>query len=127
MGLLRMILHVSPETTPVAREIIERLMRGVVFNSPVLYTIDDLFERLLSGKMQLWLWSESRDGEPYLFAITLLEAFPRGKVAHVFLAAGKRFRKMADFAIDFEEWAKMQGATYVHFECSPKMAKIMGR
>lgn len=117
---------VAPEHSASARSHVERLMKGVVFGSPVLFTLDDIFERLADARMQLWLFFEP-DAAPHMFAITLVERLPQGNIAHVFLVAGEDFKSLTNFHQSFEKWAKMQEADYVHFECSPKMATIMKR
>jgi hypothetical protein len=128
MGVLRMrTMLVNAAGIKDARPVVERLMKGVIFSSPVLYTIDDIFDRLEGQKMQLWLWYDEMPEDAFLFAITLIEKFPRGQMAHIMLMAGKKFRSAIEFNDTFVTWSKVQKCDYIHFECSPKMATVMKR
>lgn len=104
--------------------LVKKLLHGVVFSSPVLYTVSDLMSEVSMNKMQLWVFGEEGES-PELFAITKVASFPQGKLASVVLCAGRRIRRLVRFAPGFELWCKMQGADYIHFACNAKLMKIM--
>lgn len=113
--------HVGIDAT---RPYVDKLMSNIVVNSPLLYTVDDIYERLRNGKFQLWLF-QHQDEDPHLMVVTHVERFPRGSIATIMLLAGSHFRHAKAFAGRFEDWCREVGCQYIHFECSPKVAKIM--
>lgn len=115
------------EHTSVAawRPIVEQLLQGCVFSSPMLFTIDDLFAELRAGAMQLWLFTEAEGEAPCLFVVTRIEQYPRGKICTIYLAAGRRLRLAMAWRGQFEAWCKMMKCDYVHYLCNEKLMRIM--
>lgn len=106
-----------------ARPEVDRLLRGVVFSAPMLYTIDDIFEEIRAGKRQLWMFHEH--DENFLFAVTRIVPFPQGSMCVIGPIAGKRIRVALAFRDRFEIWARWQGAMMLHAEVGEKLYKVL--
>lgn len=117
------VILVDQATVYAWRSTVEQLLRGVVFTSPTLYTIDDLFVQLRNGGKQLWVFLD--DDEPFLFGITRIAEYPQGKMLVIGPVAGRRFKAGVDFLPRLELWGKMQGAICVHAEVAEKMKRVM--
>lgn len=108
------------------KPIVEGLLNGKEFSSPVLYSIDQMFDRLSEGKMQLWLAGDS--GElPFLFMVTEIAEYPAAKTARICMIAGSRLRDVLFFAPKFELWCRMQGALYSEATVPPKLSTVLAR
>lgn len=103
---------------------VERLLEGVQFTSPTLYTIDDLFVQLRNGSKQLWIFFEEGE-EPFLFGVTRIAEHPQGKMLVIGPVAGRRFKAGVDFLPRLEMWGRMQGAICSHAEVADKMKRVM--
>lgn len=114
---------VPAELIPFARPEVERLLQGVVFSAPMLYSMDDIFRDLYLGKRQLWFFHEN--DENFLFAMTRIVEYPQGKLCVIGPIAGKRLRAALAFRDRFEMWARWQGALMLHAEVGEKLYKIL--
>lgn len=108
---------------PFARPEVDRLMQGVVFSAPMLYTMDDIFEDLKANKRQLWMFHEH--GENFLFAMTRVVEYPQGNMCVIGPIAGRRVRAALAFRDRFEMWARWQGAVVLHAEVQEKFYKVL--
>ncbi len=106
-----------------ARPEVDRMMQGVVFSAPALYSMDDMFKDLEAGKRQLWMFHEH--SENFLFAMSRIVEYPQGSVCIIGPIAGRRIRAALSFRDRFELWARWQGATLIHAEVGEKLYKIL--
>jgi hypothetical protein len=104
----------------------ERLMKGVQFNSPILYSLEDMYKQIMLGKMQLWL--AMFDGErPHLCMVTRLVEHDQGKVLYIVCLAGAHIRSVMHLRKDLEQWAMMQGCQYISADMRPKLQRMLRR
>lgn len=121
------VMLVPEESTDRLRETVERLLRGVKFAAPTLYSLDDLFSDLRIGRKQLWIFYEDEPEEAFLFGIMRVADFPQGKMAVIGPIAGRRFKAMFDFYPRFELWMQMQGIACIHAEVGEKLRRVLNK
>lgn len=120
------IMLVNPEMTRSYARLIADLLVGKTLPGPVFYTLDQLFDKLEDGTMQLWLAYDQ--GElPFIFLITQIEEYPIGKVLRYNLLAGSSVRRILPHLWKVEKWAQMQGAFCAELSTRPKLAAILRR
>lgn len=117
------ITLVPPSMVKEARPIVEKLLEGVTFTEPMLYTIDDLFQELEMNLKNLWLLSEF--DEYFLFGVTKLAQYPQGKMCVISPLAGRRISKALPLLPKVEQWAKWQDCVCVHAQVGSKLMRIL--
>lgn len=79
----------------------ELLARALAHDPAPNYTIDDVEEAIVTGRMRLWPGEKSA-------VVTEIGEYPQGKVLHYFLAAGD-LTELARMEAPIVAWAKAQG------------------
>lgn len=120
------VYQVAPVMMPGVRSDLERLLSSVQFNSPILYSVEDLYKHIMLGHMQLWLGYF--DGEkPHICMVTRIVEHDQGKLLYVVALAGSNIRSVMHLRKDFEQWAMMQGCLYISADMRPKLQKLLRR
>lgn len=121
-----MIMLVNAEMTRSYSRIVADLLSGKNFPGPFFYSLDQMFDMLEEGKMQLWLAYDQ--GElPFIFLITEIEDYPMGRVLRYNLLAGSDVRRILPSLWKVEKWAQMEGAFCAELSTRPKLAAILRR
>lgn len=120
------VVQVPPVMIPGMRAEFERLMAGVQFNSPILYSVDNILQQAMLGKMQLWLGHFEGD-RPHISMITRIVEHDQGKVLYIVCLAGANVRSILHLRRDLEQWALMQGCLYISADMRPKLQRLLKR
>ena len=84
---------------------IQELIESALDEGGNTHTYQDIRESIISGKMQLWLGDDA-------CAVTEIVVYPRKKVLHVFLAAGK-METIVDMLDSAERFGKANGCVSI--------------
>jgi hypothetical protein len=75
------------------------------------YTVEWVYERVMSGRFQVWAFGEDYAAEPRLIVITQVVEYPKGKVVEMLWTFGEGFRQYRDAMLFLlETFAEMVGA-----------------
>lgn len=84
---------------------IQELIESALAEGGDTHTYQDVRDSIISGAMQLWLGNDA-------CAVTEIVIYPRKKVLHVFLAAGK-METIVDMLESAEKFGKANGCTSI--------------
>ena len=101
------------------REQVKGWIESALEYSGGTHTYEDVFDSILSGRMQLWPAERG-------CAVTEIVVYPKKKVLHVFLAGGEmdQIIDMIDSAV---EWSKGQGCTSMTIAGRHGWARVLGK
>jgi hypothetical protein len=93
----------AQELPPIVQELLRcrDWIDGALQYSGGTHQFEDVFQGVISGKMQLWPAAKA-------CAITEIIVYPNKKVLHVFLAGGD-MEQIVDMQKSAEEWGRTQG------------------
>lgn len=100
---------VSPEELDGLWPEVEPLIELGLRNINQTWASDDLRDFIRRGQKQLWL--SVPDAECAM--VTQIDQWPRGKVLHIFMVAGKLPDRWADILAAVESWGKERGCRKV--------------
>lgn len=90
-------------------------MLAPALNDPQRYTIRDLFDRAMLGRVQLWVAASELRGVLAAFATDVLE-YPRSRTLRIFLGAGTDHRAWSDKIRVLEEYARSRNCQHVEIQ-----------
>lgn len=121
------VAQIPPESALAFVPVVERMMNGRVWTSPLLYSAKDIIFATMERRMALFIFYDSDWTEPFLFSAVRIDTYPQGRVACIVALAGERIRAAIEWREKFELWCKMQNCDHIYFETHSKLAKIMQR
>ena len=103
------IAMVAPDDVSVVWETIEEYIQGAIDHSQGEATLEDYYEHLSTGNMQLWL---AVDKENILACmVTQIAPYPSKRVLRIIAIGGVEMERWIQFLPDVEHWALNMGCT----------------
>jgi|TARA_R110001583_G_scaffold30359_1_gene105025 hypothetical protein len=90
------------------------------------YNIDDIFNSLLKGEMQLWvLWNPKRKINYQGCTITKILKRTNTTILNIFIVTGSNRKQWQDKISVLEDYAKKQGCTHIETYARPGWSRIL--
>jgi len=90
------------------------------------YNIDDIFNSLLKGEMQLWvLWNPKKKKNYQGCGITKILKRTNTTILNIFIVTGSNRKQWQDKISVLEDYAKEQGCTHIETYARPGWSRIL--
>jgi hypothetical protein len=103
------IAMVSPDDVSVVWETIEEYIQGAIDHSQGEATLEDYYEHLSTGDMQLWLAVDKSNILACM--VTQIAPYPSKRVLRIIAIGGIEMERWIQFLPDVEHWALNMGCT----------------
>ena len=111
-----------PEVFPIVKDSIEKALQY----SGNHFIVDDIYNDLLEGKMQLWvLWNLNKKQNFQGCGVTKILQRTNSKALNIFIVTGRNRKQWQDKMPLVEDWAKQNGCTHIETYARPGWSRLL--
>jgi len=110
------------EVFPIVKDSIEKALQY----SGNHFIVDDIYNDLLEGKMQLWvLWNLNKKQNFQGCGVTKILQRTNSKALNIFIVTGRNRKQWQDKMPLVEDWAKQNGCTHIETYARPGWSRLL--
>jgi len=110
------------EVFPIVQDSIDKALKY----SGNHFIVDDIYNDLLEGKMQLWvLWNLNKKQNFQGCGVTKILQRTNSKALNIFIVTGRNRKQWQDKMPLVEDWAKQNGCTHIETYARPGWSKLL--